>query len=259
MFLVIFLFIAQVKINEVFYNPLNPSGPHERFGEWIELYNAGNETFDLSGYIISDENDWDSITLDEGYFYIPDGTVLEPGNFLLLVHDADTFSLLFGEPPPNVLVIQYGPNPVFVMNNSGDDLHLFSPGGEEVDMLYWGNGGDMEPISPAPQVEDGHSIGRFPDGNDSDDPGIDFNDYEEPSPGEENPNPSSVVERKFTPLIRRVRKNALVLDISGRVIGRGKLGRVRKWGIYILIDKRGKVRKILGTPEGEIFLESFHK
>jgi hypothetical protein len=40
---------------------------------------------------------------------------------------------------------------------------------------------------PAVDVMDGHSLGRYPDGHDTDDNSLDFNDYEAPTPGSTNP------------------------------------------------------------------------
>ena len=40
---------------------------------------------------------------------------------------------------------------------------------------------------PAPDVEYGHSLGRYPDGDDTDNNEADFNDYDTLTPGEPNP------------------------------------------------------------------------
>ncbi|UCD19283.1 MAG: hypothetical protein JSU64_07670 [candidate division WOR-3 bacterium] len=50
---------------------------------------------------------------------------------------------------------------------------------------------------PAATVASGHSLGRYPDGNDTDNNEADFHDYEIPSPGVANP-PIGIVERDLT-------------------------------------------------------------
>jgi hypothetical protein len=48
---------------------------------------------------------------------------------------------------------------------------------------------------PAPDVDNGHSLGRYPDGDDTDNNEVDFNDYETLTPGEPNP-PVGVYEHE---------------------------------------------------------------
>jgi hypothetical protein len=79
-----------VVVNEVMYRPWNQS----TFGryEFVELYNAGEEAFDLGGYLLTDSQDLERIChfqhpLDkEGVFEVPAGTVIEPGAYLALWH-----------------------------------------------------------------------------------------------------------------------------------------------------------------------------
>lgn len=68
-----------IKINEVESNGGVP-------GDWVELYNAGTASIDLSGYIFKDNDDTHSYT-------IPSGTVVAPGAYFMLEEAAFGFGL----------------------------------------------------------------------------------------------------------------------------------------------------------------------
>ena len=53
------------------------------FADWVELYNKGNETIDLTGYHLSDDN----LQLDKWTF--PPNTTLEPDGYLIIWADGD--------------------------------------------------------------------------------------------------------------------------------------------------------------------------
>ena len=59
-----------IRINEVESSGGTP-------GDWIEFYNASGAAVDLSGYTVQDDNDDNSYTF-------PDGTVVEPGAYLVI-------------------------------------------------------------------------------------------------------------------------------------------------------------------------------
>ncbi len=76
--------LAQLKINEVYYNV---NGPQEA-NQFIELYNAGGSTVYLDGLILTDE----AGTGVEGIFRFPgSGTdhPVAPGEYVLIAADAD--------------------------------------------------------------------------------------------------------------------------------------------------------------------------
>ncbi len=68
-----------VVINELM---VNPHRTYDSRGEWIELYNRGDEAADLEGWTIGDEI-YDDIVLPS--------IVIEPGGFALLARNGDTF------------------------------------------------------------------------------------------------------------------------------------------------------------------------
>jgi len=74
---------AQLRINELL--AFNLSGIEDptlgQMGDWIELYNTGTTTLNLSGYYLTDNLN----KLDE--WPIPVGTVIEAGSYLLFWAD----------------------------------------------------------------------------------------------------------------------------------------------------------------------------
>jgi hypothetical protein len=75
---------GDVVVNEIMYHP-TPDGP----GEWVELYNRGEAPVDLGGWQL----------VDAVGFRFPEGTVLEPGGFLVVADDAAAFRAAFPDVP----------------------------------------------------------------------------------------------------------------------------------------------------------------
>ena len=83
--------MAAVVINEVELNP------PESGAEWVELYNAGNESVDIS--------DWTAAITDNGWIgklpAVPKGTIIPPGGFFVLNgqqswnHEQGGFAVLY--------------------------------------------------------------------------------------------------------------------------------------------------------------------
>ncbi|EYF07089.1 lamin tail domain-containing protein [Chondromyces apiculatus] len=60
------------------------------FGDWIELYNAGDTAFDLSGFGLADtDNATSGPKLGGEELRFPAGTMLEPGDYLVAIADQD--------------------------------------------------------------------------------------------------------------------------------------------------------------------------
>jgi len=88
--------------------------------EWIELYNPGNETVDVSGWGISDNS---------ATYTIPDGTFIPSTKSIVIARDLGAFYTQFNK-LPDVDGFTLG------LNNDGDVLHL-SMGENEMDMVAW--------------------------------------------------------------------------------------------------------------------------
>jgi len=103
---------AGVVINEIHYDPADRTVP----GEFVELYNRGEQAVDLSGWYFSDGI----------RFTFPPGTILGPGRYLVA-----------GQNPVAITEI-YGPTPLVGpfrgrLNNQGERLALRDSRGRIVD------------------------------------------------------------------------------------------------------------------------------
>ena len=128
---------ATVRVNEV------ESSAPDKGPDWVELHNTGSEPVDLSGYQFIDDDD------SHTPYVIPEGTVLEPGGFLVLEEfkkKQGTGHFDFGL-------------------GKEDAARLLDPSGAQVDSLSWTGGHasgtygidpdtgvivDMEPTQGAP-------------------------------------------------------------------------------------------------------------
>jgi hypothetical protein len=109
------------------------------YDDWLELFNPGDETVDLSGWRLTDSN-----TNGPG-FAIPGGVLL-PARAHLVVWADNQASL---NQPGGALHTN------FRLSRSGDTIALFNPADTLVDLVQFG-----------PQVRNG-SAGRYPDGSDN--------------------------------------------------------------------------------------------
>ena len=82
----------------------------DEFEEWIELFNSGPATFDLSGWFLDD-----GVGGSEPY-RIPDETLLLPGSFILF----------------------HGRTTGIVLDDTGDEVQLLDPIGRVVDSVVFG-------------------------------------------------------------------------------------------------------------------------
>jgi hypothetical protein len=142
---------AQIVINEI--QASNGSTLFDEDGDaedWIELYNAGRETVNLSGYGLSDDYD------NPFRWIIPD-VPIQPGEYLIIWASGKERSLPSGQLHTN-----------FSISSSGEEIVLTTPGGEQADE-----------IPPIPIPRD-NSYGRYPDGTG------DFYFFTDPTPGSQN-------------------------------------------------------------------------
>jgi hypothetical protein len=146
---------APVHINEwmaanttTIFDPADGS-----FDDWFELYNEGPGVVDLSGYTLTDD------LTNPDQWAIPEGTILQPGEFLLVWADNETDQNLAGNGDLHV---------GFRLSIDGEDLGLFAPNGDPIDTLSFGL-----------QTAD-LSRGLWPDGNAS------VIDLPAPTPGASN-------------------------------------------------------------------------
>ena len=103
---------AKIVINEINYN----SSDLFDVGDWIEIYNNGDQSVQLGGYYFTDENP------DHKYMF-SDSSTIEPGSYIVLAQDVEKFSSLFSN----------------VNNLYGSFNFGLSGGGEEISLYDFSN------------------------------------------------------------------------------------------------------------------------
>lgn len=166
---------AEVVINEFLPDPDGVDGGQE----WVELYNSGAATVDLSGWTLRAGTS----SLSDKYT-LPAGTSLAPGGFLVIGEEDVTFADLNLLPGSRLSMGNAG--------SSGDAVALANAGGTVVDTLVYGPDNadgfldDQGRVaSPGPKPSSGRSLGRSPDGADTDDASADLTSMT-PTPGATN-------------------------------------------------------------------------
>ncbi len=165
---------ATIVINEFMADPDGADAG----GEWIEIYNAGNGTIDLSGWRLS----WFKSNPDSasGSAAIPSGTTIASRSFLLIGDEA-----VAGTDVQATIDMGNG--------TDGDGLHLSDCAGTLEDAVVYGsNNGDgiydengvASSVAPDPGSDD--ALARTPDGSDTDSSGSDFCVAASATPGSSN-------------------------------------------------------------------------
>lgn len=191
-------------VSEVLYNPAGA----EPDGEWIELFNAGDQPLNLSSYKLGDEETRGGA---EGMFRFPQGSQLHPGNAIVVAAQAVAFESAYGflpdyelrESHPGVTTLaKYsawsGGN--LELSNSTDEVLVLDASDHIHDALGWGSS-PLGFYPPLPAVQDGHSLERFPANQDSDGAG-DWREQAQPVPGiTAAPFPTSSPTYTLTPTV----------------------------------------------------------
>jgi hypothetical protein len=112
--------IAAVVINEINYHSADDFDP----GDWVELYNAGDENVDMGGWFWADES-------DNSPFALPVGTLLPAGGYVVLCRDRAAFAALFPEAAPCIGDWDFG------LSNAGEQVRLLDAEGYAVDSLAY--------------------------------------------------------------------------------------------------------------------------
>jgi hypothetical protein len=121
---------GSIVINEINYNSAPDFDPED----WVEITNTNNSTIDLSGWYFKDDD-------DAHIFYLPNGTLIQPNDFVILCKDTAAFKTLFPD------VENYFGNFSFSLNNDGELIRLFNNNAELVDALTYD---DQSPWVTAP-------------------------------------------------------------------------------------------------------------
>jgi hypothetical protein len=120
--------------------------------DWVELYNYGSDAIDISGWVLKTEN-----VLEQ--WEIPGGTVIQPGQYKVLVQWIDTFLMVHPDVTNYVGEFEFG------FDNGGGTIRLIDDGGSPAvqitysDSLPWpmaadGYGPTLEIINPEDEPND---------------------------------------------------------------------------------------------------------
>lgn len=128
-----------VVINEFLPNPKGDDDGDKPAGEWVELYNRGEDDVDVDGWVLYDANDDHSIIIASDNIDA-DSTVIKPKKFLVIYRDGDSD---------------------FALNNSGGDkVRLY-------DGKISAGGGLVDSYGYESKAPEGKSFARIPDGSDN--------------------------------------------------------------------------------------------
>lgn len=107
---------SELFINEFMaLNTATATDPQGEYEDWVELYNPGPETINLTGFHLSDDLN------NPARWSFPAGTTIEPHEFLLIWCDAD-------EPDP-------GLHSNFKLSASGESISLYGPAGAGLPLI----------------------------------------------------------------------------------------------------------------------------
>ncbi len=123
---------AQIIITEIMYNPPESGTDHH---EYIELYNAGNDTIEMKDYAFTD-----GIKMKFGFYSFA------PKSYLVVTNDSATIKD-FGI---DALIWTSGG-----LKNSGEAIELSDPNGNVIDKVDYDDGGEWvsEPDGGGPSLE----------------------------------------------------------------------------------------------------------
>jgi hypothetical protein len=144
--------LSHLFINEFMAdNGITVAGPNGNSPDWIELFNAGNKTIDLTGMYLTDD------LTDPTCWQFPEGTTIGPSEYLLVWADRDGGEIYAS----------------FGLNANGEEIGLFDSDGETL----------IDSVQFVKQIQD-VSYGRIPDGGSS------WNYLLSATPGFSNQDPS---------------------------------------------------------------------
>ncbi len=155
--------LSYLFINEFMAdNGITVAGPDNNSPDWIELYNSGNQTIDLTGMYLTDD------LADPTCWQFPEGTTIGPKEYLIVWADRDGGEIYAS----------------FGLNANGEEIGLFDRDGEIL----------IDSVQFAKQIQD-VSYGRIPDGGSS------WNYLLSATPGFSNQDPSVETQSSVWSLI----------------------------------------------------------
>jgi len=124
--------LNEIVINEIYYN----EAPGMDADDWIELYNKGITTIDMSDWILKDEDNLHR-------FVIPPGTLIYPKDYAVISRNASKFEDAYPDKIPPVGDFSFG------LGSSGDCIRLLTADSILVDSVRYGV---YDPWPPEPNI-----------------------------------------------------------------------------------------------------------
>lgn len=159
---------AGLLLSEVVFNEVSS----DVTGEWIEIFNTGPGTIDLTNFKIGDEETSGGTGTGEAMHRFPAGASIGSGELQIVSVSASRFFTVYGILPtyevnstdagvPDMLPYPtWDPDGgVMNMSNTSDHAYLLGPADEIIDRASWGNNNAFDPGLVVP-VADGQSYER---------------------------------------------------------------------------------------------------
>jgi len=122
---------AQILINEIMADPID--GTH--LNEWIELYNNGTETINISGWIIGDNSNNDTLS---GGFYNGEGTLIPAMGYAIVTGSETRVYNNFNCSRQAIkLYVEDDSIGSSGLNNDGEIINLYNSSGELIDIVTY--------------------------------------------------------------------------------------------------------------------------
>ena len=127
-----------VVINEINYNSSDDFDPED----WIELHNPGETAINISGWAMKDDD-------NEHVFVIPEETIIEPGEYLVLAKNLDQF--ITNSPNINNVIGSFE----FGLSGGGDQVRIYNTAGMLTDSVEYDDDAPwpIEPDGGGPTLE----------------------------------------------------------------------------------------------------------
>ena len=114
---------AQIIFTEIMYDP--PGTDTGR--EWIEVYNSGTDSVDLTTYKLFENNVNHKITEHSG------GKILAPGKYAIIADNVEKFLIDFPNLAGTIIIF----DSAFSLNNTGEDFSLIDSAGVAIDTISY--------------------------------------------------------------------------------------------------------------------------